>query len=302
MGNTIRFQLIDVFTSAPFGGNPLAIFDHADGLTSEQMLKIAKELNLSESVFLNKAHDPDADIKMRIFTPGMELPTAGHPTIGTAFYLLKEKGIKPVKEHELLLEQNIGKVKVGYEEVKGEISKILMEQPLPKFEQTFKDKKLVASLLSIEESEIEADFPCRIVNCGNPFLMVPIKTLSSVQKLKLNNELFSEILGEIFITGIMAFTMETENPQHLTHSRMFAPHIGVAEDPATGSAHGPLACYLHNYNMADLNELTIGEQGYELERPSQIKMKIAQEDGKISKVLVGGSCVPIGSGEIMIPA
>jgi len=275
MGKTIKFQLLDVFTSEPFGGNPLAIFDNADGLSAEQMLKIAKELNLSETVFLNKANTK-ADVKMRIFTPGMELPTAGHPTIGTAFYLLKEKGINPKAANELLLEQNIGDLKVHYEKKGGEVSKILMEQPLPKFEQTFKDKKLVASLLSIEEYEIEEDFPCRIVNCGNPFLIVPIRTLISVQKLKLNNELFSEILEEIFITGVMAFTMETISQDHITHSRMFAPHIGVAEDPATGSAHGPLACYLHNYNIANLSELSIGEQGYELDRPSQIKMKIEQ--------------------------
>ncbi|MGM0581075.1 MAG: PhzF family phenazine biosynthesis protein [Bacteroidota bacterium] len=300
MANTIKFQLFDVFTSKAFGGNQLAIFDDADGLTAQQMLTIAKELNLSESVFLNKPVQ-DADAKMRIFTPGIELPTAGHPTIGTAFYLLKEKGISPKKENELLLEQKIGNLKVQYEKNEGEVSKILMEQPLPKFEQTFKDKKLVASLLSIEEEEIEADFPCRIVNCGNPFLIIPIKTLKSVQKLKLNTELFNEILDEIFITGVMAFTMETQNPEHITHSRMFAPHIGVAEDPATGSAHGPLASYLHNYNMADLSELSIGEQGYELGRPSQVKMKIVQEDGKISKVLVGGSCVHIGIGEIRMP-
>lgn len=300
MANTIKFELIDVFTSVPFGGNPLAIFDKADELSAEQMLKIAKELNLSESVFLHKASN-EADVKMRIFTPGMELPTAGHPTIGTAFYLLKQKGIAPKKANELLLEQNIGDLKVQYEKKEEEISKILMEQPLPKFEQTFKDRKLVASLLSITEDEIEEDFPCRIVNCGNPFLIIPIKTLKSVQKLKLNNELFSEILDEIFITGVMAFTTETQNPEHITHSRMFAPHIGVAEDPATGSAHGPLASYLHNYNICDLSELSIGEQGYELERPSQLKMKIEQEAGKISKVMVGGSCVHMGNGEIRIP-
>lgn len=291
---------MDVFTSEPFGGNPLAIFDNADGLTAEQMQKIAKELNLSESVFLNKASN-DADVKMRIFTPGMELPTAGHPTVGTAYYLLKEKGIKPKKDGELLLEQNIGNINVHYENQEGEISKILMEQPLPKFEQTFKDKKLVASLLSIEEDEIEEDFPCRIVNCGNPFLIVPVKSLESVQKLKLNSELFGEILDEIFITGVMAFTLETEDQEYISHSRMFAPHIGVPEDPATGSAHGPLACYLHNYNMADLSELSIGKQGYEMGRPSQVKMRIIQESGKISGVMIGGSCVTMGNGEIRIP-
>jgi trans-2,3-dihydro-3-hydroxyanthranilate isomerase len=300
MADFIQYKIIDVFTSEPFGGNPLAIFDNAEDLNGEQMQKIAKELNLSESVFLTPSNN-EADVKMKIFTPGMELPTAGHPTIGTSYYLLKEKGIKPKKANELLLEQNIGKIKVQFENHNQEVSKILMEQPLPKFEQTFKDKKLVASLLSIGEDEISEDFPCRIVNCGNPFLIVPVQTLNSIKKLKLNNELFSEILDEIFITGVMAFTMETENNNHLTHSRMFAPHIGVPEDPATGSAHGPLASYIHNYNIADLSELSIGEQGYEMGRPSQIKMQIVQVEGKISKVLVGGSCVHMGKGEMRIP-
>jgi len=300
MSETIKFQIIDVFTSEPFGGNPLAIFDDADNLSSEQMLKIAKELNLSESVFLNKpAHD--GDVKMRIFTPGMELPTAGHPTIGTAFYLLKIKDIIPKNDLELILEQNIGDLKVQFQKEESKISKILMEQPLPKFEQTFKDKKLVSSLISVKEEDIEEDFPCRIVNCGNPFLIIPIKSKAAIDNMKLNNELFSEILDEIFITGVMAFSLETVNKNNLTYSRMFAPHIGVPEDPATGSAHGPLASYLHNYNMADLSTIRIGEQGYSMQRPSQIKMKIVQEAGKISKVLVGGSCVHVGSGEIIIP-
>ena len=300
MVKTIKFQLIDVFTSEPFGGNPLAIFDHADDLNADQMLKIAKELNLSESVFLSKAK-PETDIQMRIFTPAMELPTAGHPSIGTAYYLLQQKKISPQKPTELHLGQKIGVLKVQYENNNGDISKILMEQPLPKFEQTFKDKHLVASLLSIMEDEIEDDFPCRIVNCGNPFLIIPIKSLASIQKLRLDHALFTEILDEIFITGVLAFTLETIEPHHITHSRMFAPHIGVTEDPATGSAHGPLACYLHNYNMRDLTKVSIGEQGYEMGRESQIKMKIVQEEGKISKVLVGGSCVYVGKGEITIP-
>ena len=300
MANTIKFNLIDVFTSEPFGGNPLAVFDMADDLNAEQMQKIAKELNLSESVFLHKSNQ-DADVKMRIFTPGMELPTAGHPTIGTAFYLLKVKHIQPKKEKELIIEQNIGAIKVRYEKEEESIHKILMEQPLPKFQQSFTDRKLVGSLLSIGENEIEADIPCRIVNCGNPFLIVPIKTLKSIQTLKLNTAFFTEILDEIFVTGIIAFCMETKNPAYLTHSRMFAPHIGVPEDPATGSAHGPLAAYLHHYNMADLSKLCVGEQGYEMGRPSQIKMQIGQENGKISKVLVGGNCVLMGNGEIRIP-
>ncbi|PTB90909.1 PhzF family phenazine biosynthesis protein, partial [Marivirga lumbricoides] len=243
------------------------------------------ELNLSESVFLLKPSKADADIRMRIFTPGKELPTAGHPTIGTAFLLLKELHCTPQQKNILTLQQSIGDIRVSFEESEGNYSKIMMQQPLPKFEQTFTDKLFVASLLSVKQKDIKEDFPCRIVNCGNPFLIVPIKSLQAMKQLKLNHELYYQILDEVEITGIMAFTMETTEAKVLTHSRMFAPQLGVPEDPATGSAHGPLAAYLYNYQMADMTTLKVGVQGIEMGRPARLKMQIEQTDGKISAVI-----------------
>ena len=209
-------------------------------------------------------------------------------------FLMKQKG-------RLLLKQNIGNIIVRYSGEDLTAQNIMMEQPPAKFEQTFKDKRLVASLLSIKENEIMEDFPCRVVNCGNPFLIVPIKTLKSMERLKLDHDLFSKILDELFLTGILTFTLETKHPEHVSHSRMFAPHLGIPEDPATGSAHGPLAAYLHNYNLIKMTEIRTGEQGYEMGRPSQIKMKVGLENGKLSTILVGGECVFMGKGEIRIP-
>ncbi|MBK6264561.1 PhzF family phenazine biosynthesis protein [Marivirga sp. S37H4] len=300
MQQKATYYLLDVFTNQPFGGNPLAVFPNADGFTGEQMQKLTKELNLSESVFLLKPTHPDADLRMRIYTPGMELPTAGHPTIGTAFLLLEEKLIVPKKTNQITLEQSIGNIQVNFQKDHDSFVNIMMQQPLPKFEQTFKDKKLVASLLSIEENEIEREFPCRIVNCGNPFLIIPVRQLRTMERLKLNHDLFYQILDEIKITGIMAFSLETTSADTLTHSRMFAPHLGMIEDPATGSAHGPLAAYLFNYQMAEMKQLVIGEQGIEMGRPARINMQIEQEGGKISKVLIGGESVIMGKGEIRI--
>lgn len=300
MQKTANYYLLDVFTDQPFGGNPLAVFPDASELSQEQMQRLTKELNLSESVFLLKPTNMEADVKMKIFTPGMELPTAGHPSIGTAFLLLNEGIIKPKSTNHIILEQGIGNIQVNYEKENDQFFNIMMQQPLPTFEQTFKDKNLVASLLSINDTEIEDDFPCRIVNCGNAFLMVPVRSLASMGKLKLNNELFYQILDEIKLTGIMAFSLETSAPNILTHSRMFAPHLGVPEDPATGSAHGPLASYLFNYQMTEMRTLSTGEQGIEMGRPALIKMQIEQKEGKIDKVLVGGSSIIMGKGEIRI--
>lgn len=300
MERIATYYLLDVFTNQPFGGNPLAVFPNADHLSTEQMQQLTKELNLSESVFLLKPSKAGADVKMRIFTPGKELPTAGHPTIGTAFLLLKELNIQPKEKTHLNLEQAIGDIHVSFEEVEGVYSNIMMRQPLPKFEQTFTDKLFVASLLSIKQKDILEDFPCRIVNCGNPFLMVPIKTLQAMEQLKLNQELYYQILDEVEITGVMAFSLETSNPEVITHSRMFAPQLGVPEDPATGSAHGPLAAYLYNYQMVDMTAMVVGEQGLEMGRPARIKMQIEQIDGKIAAVLVGGESVIMGKGSIRI--
>jgi trans-2,3-dihydro-3-hydroxyanthranilate isomerase len=298
MIQSATYYLLDVFTNQPFGGNPLAVFPDAQGLNTQQMQLLTKELNLSESVFLFPAENETADIKMRIFTPGKELPTAGHPTIGTSYLLLNEGIIQPKNHGKLILEQNIGSITVNFKKEGNTFKQLMMEQPLPKFEQTFNDKSLIASLLSTHPTDIEEDFPCRIVNCGNPFLIVPIKTIKAMAKLKLNHELYYQILEEVEMIGIMAFSLETSNSNLLTHSRMFAPQIGVPEDPATGSAHGPLASYLFNYQMADVTQLVTGEQGIEMGRASLVNMKIVTEDAKIASVLVGGESVIMGKGEI----
>jgi trans-2,3-dihydro-3-hydroxyanthranilate isomerase len=302
MQEQLDYFLLDVFTEVPFGGNPLAVFTKSDGLSTEQMHKITRELNLSETVFLNTPQTSDGDIRMRIFTPGKELPTAGHPTIGTAFLLLALKLITPKQADKLILEQEIGNITIQYKVVGNEVTELMMEQPLPKFEATFRNKELVAALLGVNSKDLYADYPCRIVNCGNPFLIVPIKHLTAVQNIQLNTEVYHDISEEIEITGVLAFTLETEEKNNITHSRMFAPQLGIHEDPATGSAHGPLAAYLHNYQLASVKQLSRCEQGFEMGRPSFINIQIIEEEGKIEKVLVGGKSVIMGKGSLYYSA
>ena len=298
MQTELDYFLLDVFTDIPFGGNPLAVFPEADGLSDEAMQKITKELNLSETVFLLKPKQENSDISMRIFTPGRELPTAGHPTIGTAFLLLASSMIKTKLANTLVIDQKIGSINVQYFKNEAEETEVLMEQPLPKFEQTFKDKELIASLIGIRSSELYESYPARVVNCGNPFLLVPVKELKSMQKLKLNQDLYYNILEELSLTGVMPFSLETVEKESIAHSRMFAPQLGITEDPATGSAHGPLAAYLHNYQLAKVNGLQQCEQGIEMGRPSFINIKIEEKEGKLHKVLVGGKCVIMGKGTL----
>jgi trans-2,3-dihydro-3-hydroxyanthranilate isomerase len=298
MQQELDYYLLDVFTDVPFGGNPLAVFTEANQLSTQQMQCIARELNLSETVFLCAPTAKEADVKMRIFTPGMELPTAGHPTIGTAFLILATKLLEPKKGNELLLEQNIGCMHINFEKNGEEITELMMEQPFPKFEQTFKEKELVASLLNIDEEEIYENYPCRVVNCGNPFLIVPVTSLETVKKLHLNHNLWNSIIDELNLTGVMVFTLETEEEKSLVHSRMFAPHLGIEEDPATGSAHGPLAAYLHNYQLADVSKVQQCEQGFEMGRPSYINIQVLTREGKIDKVFIGGKSVIMGNGTL----
>lgn len=298
MRKELTYYLLDVFTDTPFGGNPLAVFTDAKGLSTEQMHKITKELNLSETVFLDDAKTSEGDISMRIFTPGQELPTAGHPTIGTAYLLLALALTQPKQENKLIFEQEVGPITIHFKSQDGEIAELMMEQPLPKFEATFKNKELIAKLLKISSTDLYEDYPCRIVNCGNPFLMVPIKNLSAVKNIQLNTAIYMDIIDEVEITGVLAFTLETEEVENIAHSRMFAPQLGINEDPATGSAHGPLGAYLHNYQLADVTSMKQCEQGFEIDRPSYINIKIEDGNGKIKKVLVGGKSIIMGKGTL----
>jgi trans-2,3-dihydro-3-hydroxyanthranilate isomerase len=156
----------------------------------------------------------------------------------------------------------------------------------------------MGALLGLNAIDLYQDYPCRIVNCGNPFLIVPINSLTAVKNIQLKNEIYHDICEEIEITGVLAFTLETEGKNNITHSRMFAPQLGIIEDPATGSAHGPLAAYLHNYQLAPVKQVSRCEQGFEMGRPSYINIQIIEEGGKIQKVLVGGKSVIMGKGTL----
>ena len=298
----LHYHRVDVFTDRAFGGNPLAVFTNGRGVASETMQAIAKEFNLSESTFVLPPDDPRHDWRVRIFTPGNELPMAGHPTVGTSFVLAREHMIRcDGRETNITLEEGVGPIPVRVEFEGGEPSFAEMSQPLPKFGPESKDRRAVAEMLSLGADDIEDDLPVEVVSCGVPFLYVPLRTLDAARRARPRADLIEGASArEGLPPEVFVFTREVENEGSTVHSRMFAPGLGITEDPATGAASGPLGCYLVRHGLAPAGEI-VSEQGIEMGRPSYIRITIESQGEEITAVRVGGQCHFMGEGFIEIP-
>jgi trans-2,3-dihydro-3-hydroxyanthranilate isomerase len=297
----LRYQLVDVFTNERFGGNQLAVFTNGRGLSSETMQRIAKELNLSETTFVLPPEDSANDWKVRIFTPGTELPMAGHPTVGTAYVLAREH-LVAVSEAKpgIRFEEKVGVIPVTFSFQDGAVSLIKMQQPNPTFELVFENRLLAAEMLGLGVSDLE-DYPVEVVSSGVPFLFVPVKTLQAVEQIKVRPDMVERALDGLTARMVFVFTRETVQPDSTVHSRMFGHLNGIPEDPATGAASGPLGSYLVKYGIVTDNPaVMVSEQGLEMGRPSFIHIEIGQANGVINFVSVGGQCVAVGEGMIEI--
>jgi trans-2,3-dihydro-3-hydroxyanthranilate isomerase len=291
----LHYHLLDVFTEERFGGNQLAVFTNGRGLSAVTMQQIAKELNLSETVFVLPPENPQHEWRIRIFTPARELPMAGHPTVGTAYVLRQEHLVNiPAAGGQITLEEQVGPIPVHFDAS----GLIVMGQPLPTFGPVFEDRAAMAALLGLNDSDL-LPLPLEVVSSGVPFVFIPVQSLEAIGRIKLRLDLWEQHLQHYAAPHLFAFTMQTVDAAHTVHSRMFAPAMGIAEDPATGAASGPLGCYLVKQGLAQPGTL-ISEQGYEMGRPSQITIRIATENGNFTRVEVGGRCVPTGEGFIII--
>lgn len=299
----LHFHLVDVFTDRAFGGNPLAVFLDGRDLSDDLMQALAKEMNLSESTFVLPPSDPVNDFRVRIFTPAAELPMAGHPTVGTAFVLARE-GMIPHSGNQanVRFEEGVGPIPVGIEFSGDAPARATMTQPLPTFGPRFEDVRAIADMLAVDVASIRTDLPVEVVSCGVPFLYVPLQDLKAARSVSFRPHLGEEVLRSCGAHGIFVLTMEVENEGSTVHSRMFAPGLGVSEDPATGGASGPLGCYLVRHGLvpaADTSRI-VSEQGIEMGRPSFIHIEIDQSEGEITAVRVGGQCVYMGQGYIEV--
>ena len=287
---------VDVFTRTRFGGNQLAVFPSAEGLADDRMQSIAREMNFSETTFVLPPTDPSADARVRIFTPGRELPFAGHPVVGTAFVLARERG-KP----DLRLELGIGTLGVQADPGDGTFGGATMEQPVPTFEPAPNgDPAVLAGLLGLDASDIVRETPAKIGSAGNPFLYVRLRSLDAVRRARGVPDALDRYFAGHHHAAIYLFSTETETPDAAAHARMFSLALGasVREDPATGSAAGPAGGYLLRHGLAGPGQLIL-EQGYEMLRPSQIEVGLTVTNGALSRVTVGGGVVLVAEGNLL---
>jgi trans-2,3-dihydro-3-hydroxyanthranilate isomerase len=294
-----------VFTGDPFGGNPVAVFPDAQGLSDYQLQQIAREMNLSETVFVLPPTDRAAIVRLRIFTPTQELPFAGHPVLGT-FYVLAQLGLIAATDGvtRVMQECNIGLFSVELHAREGEVTLVVMTQPKPEFlgpVGAMEDVYEIARALGLPKYVItEMKWPIEVVSTGLPVIIVPVRTLTAVRSIQPDASAIMDLCSRFGANGLMAFTTVTVEPSATVHARMFAPSIGILEDPATGSASGALGAYLVQNGVVDVAPTTeiVIEQGYEIERPSQIFVRVESDDDIIQTVKVGGQCVMVVEGTL----
>jgi trans-2,3-dihydro-3-hydroxyanthranilate isomerase len=300
-----RYLQLDVFTEHLFGGNQLAVFLEARGLATSTMQAIAREMNFSETTFVLPSERPDTDVRMRIFTPGAELPIAGHPTIGSTFALARTGVITPGRE-QFVFGLGVGPVPVALTWRSDELSFVWMTQPLPVFSAPAIGPAEVAVALGLPEAAVSSTgLPVQVVSCGVPFLYVPLTTRTAVDTAAIDPAAYGRLMRgwQDAPSGVFCFSAERAGDSATVYSRMFAPAVGVSEDAATGIASGPLGCYLVRHNVVTAEEASsmVSLQGVRMGRPSHVHISIAVEGGNIRGVRVGGASVLAGEGTLYIP-
>ena len=320
-----RFVQYDVFTDRAFCGNPLAVFPEAEGISDERMMQIAREMNLSETVFVLKPENANGATrnekvatqevlrKLRIFTPMREIPFAGHPIVGT-WTALAEQDVVPVPDgangwQRIYHEVGIGVLPVDIEFKDGRPVQVVMTQG--KFEVLDEiddghEQAEIARALGLAREDLDESLPIQTITTGLSCLAVPVRSLADLRDVRVNTSLLAEIYTRRKATGCHAFTRETlEVGAARAHARFFAPADNISEDPATGSACGALGGYLVHHGALNL-ELQDGrynfviEQGDFIHRPSRVNLSVKGVAGNVEEVKVGGAAVLVARGEVLL--
>jgi trans-2,3-dihydro-3-hydroxyanthranilate isomerase len=298
----MRYLHYDVFTDTMFEGNQLAVFEDARGLTGDQMQAITKEMNFSESTFILPAETPGTDVRMRIFTPGTELPMAGHPTIGSTF-ALADLGVIEKGRRSFVFGLGVGPTRVELTWDGDRLAFAWMDQRTPEFREPISPRPDIVRSVGLDPAAVDqTGLPIEEVSCGNAFLLVPVKTRAAVDAAEADISAMKKLMSAFpgGHVGVLFFTMEAVDPNVTVYSRMFAPSAGIVEDPATGSAAGPLGSYLVKHGLVHRNEMRdmVNLQGAAMGRPSRLHMRIEEDEGAITRVQVGGRSVKVGEGSI----
>jgi trans-2,3-dihydro-3-hydroxyanthranilate isomerase len=301
----MRYLHLDVFTDRPLEGNQLAVFPTPGSISTEMMQAVTREMNFSECTFVFP-REKAGDIRMRIFTPGEELPMAGHPVIGSTFALAAE-GVIPRGRGEFVFELGVGPIPVALEWNASGLSFVRMTQLLPSFGGTIPARGPFAAAVGVEPADLVDGLPVQMVSCGVPFLFVPLSTRDAVDRACVDRRAMARCCQEAGLPELAAFFFTTAgdpDPRaaQTVYSRMLAPAFGVSEDPATGSASGPLGCYLFHHGVvrADAAGNIVNLQGVAMRRPSRIHIAIDTSGEVITRVRVGGQAVLVGRGELNV--
>lgn len=295
-----QFYTSDVFTADRFGGNQLAVFPDARGIPEERLQDIAREFNFSETTFVYPPDDPVHTRKVRIFTPGGELPFAGHPTVGTAVTLATIGEITiPGDTVKIIFEEKVGPVPVTIRTENGIPSFAqLTAAKLPEFTDAVPSADALAELLTLPRTALDdAALPIRFVSVGFPFLFVAVRDMEAIGRIRINVPVMEQLsLREIFV-----FTKQTVRKDFHFHARMFAPLLGIMEDPATGSAAAAFGGYLAAMDGTQNGTLRWNiEQGFEMGRPSLLYVEADKQNGATTAVRVGGNAVMMTEGKMTI--
>ena len=295
-----RYQVFDVFTERPLAGNALAVVLDAEGLDDAAMQAIAREFNLSETVFVLPAGNPAHSAKVRIFTPANELPFAGHPTVGAAVSLATERlGASGGQDAVIVLEEAVGPVRCGVTlSAAGGFAEFDCPK-LPARAGEAQPRELIAAALGLPPAEIgfENHVPT-IWSAGVLYNYVPVRNMAALAKAAAHRAAWTAPFGK---DGAFLYTRETEGHDHSFRARMFAPFLGIEEDPATGSAVAALAGPVHDFDaLPDGMHTAIIEQGFEMGRPSLIRLDMSVSGGALALVRIGGHAVQVMTGTLSV--
>jgi trans-2,3-dihydro-3-hydroxyanthranilate isomerase len=292
------FYTLDVFTGTPLEGNPLAVVLDASGLDTTRMQAMAREFNLSETVFVLEPRDPVNSTRIRIFTPANELPFAGHPTVGAAALIahLRAPDIIARQDLAVIVEEEIGPVHCLVRRHKGVLraSFTVPRLPVVTGDAAPDDALAVALGLAVEDIGFEGHRPC-VASAGVPFTFVPLRSLAAAGRAWPDQTAWPEAIG----AALFLYTQETSLPGSTYHARMFAPAMGMIEDPATGAAAAALAAVLLRAgSLPDGDHTIVIEQGIEMERPSLITLGLDIENGALKSASIGGTAVILSEGHL----
>ena len=287
---------VDVFTDQAFAGNPLAVFPEAERLSDEEMQRIALEMNLSETTFVTPP-ESGGDARVRIFTPATELPFAGHPSVGTACVLVQlDRVPRQTPVTTVVLELNVGPTPVDVTVIGGRATAATVHQGPPAFGEEI-PRQEAAAVLGLQPSDLDEELSPRVVSTGLAYAIIPLRNTRALAQAWFDVDRLAEF--ERRYASLYPFAL-TGDEEPFAEARCFSPLEGIVEDPATGSAAGPLAAYLAKAGLLPPGAARVVAQGRHVRRPSRLTVSVTLEGVRITDVLVGGGVVELMTGELQI--